>query len=65
MVDDEILRFDEPHALRAWLDENQDVSSGVWLQLALRCGWTDGQARRLVRERSGGRARSYFAKKPR
>jgi uncharacterized protein YdeI (YjbR/CyaY-like superfamily) len=65
MVDDEILRFDGPDALRAWLDENQDESNGVWLQiakkgaayttvtyaeivdLALRYGWIDGQARRL------------------
>jgi uncharacterized protein YdeI (YjbR/CyaY-like superfamily) len=65
MVDDEILRFDGPDALRAWLDENQDESDGVWLQiakkgaayttvtyaeivdLALRYGWIDGQARRL------------------
>jgi uncharacterized protein YdeI (YjbR/CyaY-like superfamily) len=65
MEDDEILRFDDPEQLHAWLEENQDTSDGVWLllakkgapfttvsypevvELALRYGWIDGQARRL------------------
>jgi hypothetical protein len=34
MEDDEILRFDDPEQLHAWLEENQDTSDGVWLLLA-------------------------------
>ncbi|MET0844190.1 MAG: hypothetical protein ABWY23_10080, partial [Mycetocola sp.] len=33
-LEQETLRFDGPDEFRAWIEENQDASPGIWLVMA-------------------------------